>query len=127
MIGPLLLDHLNRLAGWAIGSLLVGLVLILRPEPALKAAGGMTMVWAAINLAIALGTRGGTEKSALASTREFLALNLGLNCAYIAVGICLLIMGKEAARGSGIAVAIQGLGLLVLDGYLYAILPKVNG
>ena len=47
-------------------------------------------------------------------------LNLGLNAAYISTGITLA-TPKEASRrskGFGVAVAVQGLALLALDGYL---------
>ena len=125
MVGALLLAHLNRLAGWAIGSILVGGWLASRPNPGLKAAGVMSVAWAAINLIIAFASRGGTATSALSSTREFLAFNLGLNFAYIGVGIALLVLGNAVVRANGVAVAIQGLGLLALDGFLYWQLVKM--
>jgi hypothetical protein len=40
--------------------------------------------------------------------------------AYVAVGITLLVLGNPRVRGAGIAVIVQGVNLLVLDGYLYS-------
>ena len=113
MIADALRAHLIRLALWAGVSLIVGLALCKRPF------GTMTLAWGAINLAIALASlRGGPTGPGFV---PFLAFNLGLNLAYIGVGVTMLLLAGERTmiREFGAAIAIQGLALLILDGALY--------
>lgn len=83
----------------------------------------MTAAWCAVNLAIALPGLIRPSAPELRPLREFLTFNLGLNLGYMAVGIALMVMGKQRARGAGLAVLIQGGLLLLLDGYLWSVLP----
>jgi len=124
MIRDLLTAHMDRLIVSAIVSIIVGAVFALRPDEAQRTFGWMTVGWALVNLAIAIFGRMDRSEPNLAQTREFLAFNLGLNIAYIAVAIALMALGKPAVRGAGLAVAIQGVLLLVLDGYLFWRLPS---
>ncbi len=83
----------------------------------------MTAGWCLVNLAIVAASRNGPA-SELAPLREFLALNLGLNCAYIGVGATVgRLSMKPFSAGMGWAAALQGGVLLVLDGYLLWQLP----
>ena len=128
--------HLRRVAAWGGASLAGGLALALataRPErPGRWAFGAQTAAWGAVNVGIAaaglLGTQGAAPTGyadALAAERTFhdlLVLNTGLNVAYMAVGTTMVIASyRDVAsargwRGHGRAVALQGLGLFVLDG-----------
>jgi hypothetical protein len=76
-----------------------------------------------VNLIIAAAGWKGSKPLELSPFREFLALNLGLNVGYIGVGIALGVLGELGVSGAGWAVAIQGLALLILDGFLMARLP----
>ncbi len=86
----------------------------------------LTLGWSAVNAIIVIASLAGNKAlPPLHQFREFLALNVGLNIAYIAVGITLMATGKEKPfqRGAGAAVLAQGLALLVLDAYLMLQLP----
>ena len=113
MLADALRSHLVRLAVWAGVSIFVGLALCKRPF------GTMTLAWGAINLAIALASlRGGPPGPGLL---PFLAFNLGLNFAYVGVGVSMFLLAGERVmvREFGAAIAVQGLALLILDGVLY--------
>jgi hypothetical protein len=79
----------------------------------------MTAGWAVINLIICLSTFRNTPPP-MPQLREFMMLNMGLNAAYIGVGLALLIpkVSTQVMKENGSAVAIQGIILMVLDGYL---------
>ena len=79
----------------------------------------MTIGWSVVNILIALPGRM-NPKVDPKTIDDLLAFNLGLNVAYVAVGITLLVLGNPRVRGAGIAVIVQGINLLVLDGYLYS-------
>jgi len=117
--------HLVRLAIWSGLSLIGGLLLLTRrPPELLRGLAILTIGWAVVNLAIAFFSWRGSPPTEMRALREFLMLNLGLNVGYIGVGVTMAILGSPFVRGAGIAVAIQGFALLVLDGYLMAKLPK---
>lgn len=109
--------HCLRLLVLAAVGVITGLAVARRPDP-VGSFGWMTAGWSLVNAVIALP---GFLKPTLdpRTFDDFLAFNLGLNFAYIGVGLVLWRMGTARARGAGLAVAIQGLILLVLDGYLY--------
>ena len=118
MLGELLHSHLVRLGVWSTSCLVVGLVgFLARRETGPRAFFGMTAGWAIINLVIVIASWKGAPPRELSSCREFLFLNEGLNLAYIAVGITMVLLAVDRVRikGSGLAVSIQGVGLLVLD------------
>lgn len=123
----LLNAHLVRLAIWATICLVVAIV-SLRNKRFLektKSFWSMTLGWSAINLAIC-GLAIPHKEPEIHALREFLMLNLGLNVAYISVGLTLGLV-KEMVRkskGAGAAIAVQGVALLLLDGYLMFQLPN---
>ncbi len=80
--------------------------------------GTLTAGWAAVNLLICLMSKFGKKPDNLPKLREFLMLNLGLNLAYIGVGITMGILGNPWVWGAGVAVAIQGGILFILDAWL---------
>lgn len=52
-------------------------------------------------------------------------LNLGLNAGYLGVGAALALAAVSSeVRAAGVAVAIQGFALLVLDGWLVRRVPS---
>jgi hypothetical protein len=128
--------HLRRVAAWGGASLAGGLALALATartdRPGRWAFGAQTAAWGAVNVGIAtvglLGTQGAAPTGyadALAAERTFhdlLVLNTGLNVAYTAVGVTMVVASyRDVAsargwRGHGSAVVVQGLGLFVLDG-----------
>lgn len=83
----------------------------------------MSAGWSAVNLAIVMGSRRSRKPVERRSLREFLFLNLGLNVAYIGVGVCLAWLGPPGVAGSGWAVAVHGAALLALDGWLLSEVP----
>ena len=79
----------------------------------------MTLAWGAINLVIALASlRGGPPGTGFL---PFLAFNLGLNFAYIGVGVTMVLLAgdRTMVREFGAAITIQGIALLILDAALY--------
>lgn len=115
---PLLFDHLQRIAIWALLSIAVGAVLwrASAPDALRRQAALHCLLWGLINLAIAgAGVAGGcTPPSA-----GFLWLNVGLDIGYAGVALTLLLTGRRfgsrALQGAGLAILPQGLVLAVLD------------
>lgn len=119
--------HLVRLLWWSFAWFVAGLVLLYRADEFRRGFASLSAGWCVVNLIIVFfGFRDRTEP-VLGQTREFLAFNLGLNIAYMAVGITLVVLGADRGfqRGAGYAVLIQGLALLVLDGILLSRLPSL--
>lgn len=119
--------HLLRLGVWSVLCLIVGVAGIATSRDAnWRAFFGMTAGWAAVNALIALASRAGAPPKVVAPFREFLWLNVGLNVAYISVGITMALLAGDRGpiKFTGLAIVIQGIGLLVLDGILLGLLPK---
>lgn len=70
--------------------------------------------WCVVNSTIALAGLMGTP-APLPALRRLLLINAGLDVAYVAVGAILLSRPMPRLRGSGLAVVVQGLFLLVFD------------
>jgi hypothetical protein len=109
-------EQLTRVLGaWAAGSVVAGAVL--SASPGTRGFGRQTLVWGVVDGAIARvgarrrARRGPTEPVRL---RRVLLVNAGLDVGYLAVACWLLRDGRW--RGDGVAVALQGAFLLVLDG-----------
>lgn len=125
--GPEVAASLTRtLAVFGASSVAVGGVLALTaPSPTARAFGQQTAAWGAINTAIAgFGAwRSRTRPAEAAGLRRTLLVNAGLDVAYVAAGAHLAhhrstLDGRvtaDAARGHGLAVVVQGVGLMVLD------------
>jgi hypothetical protein len=118
--------HLIRLLIWsAASSALAMLPILWRNQPPWKSDFQLMLIaWNVVNLAIVFFSWN-TRPGELASTREFLALNLGLNVAYLAAGLtsALPVASTARMRGFGFAIALQGVALLALDTWLYFRLP----
>mgnify|MGYP005836569745 FL=1 len=71
-------------------------------------------IWCVVNSAIALAGLMGTP-AALPALRRLLLINAGLDVAYVAVGAILASRPSPRLRGSGLAVVVQGLFLLIFD------------
>lgn len=132
--------HLVRLLWWGAASLVLGGTVLVAawrrsPRPALVWHFAVqTAAWGAIDVALVAATwhdialRDVTGYRAL---REFLWLNLGLDVGYVGVGITLAACGWALGRraglvGAGLGVIVQGLALLVLDGWLVVILNRMQ-
>ena len=109
-------EQLTRVLGaWAAASVAAGAVLVARP--ATRGFGRQTLVWGAVDGAIAYvgarrrGVKGPTDPARL---RRVLLVNAGLDVGYLATSAWLLRDGRW--RGDGAAVAVQGAFLLLLDG-----------
>lgn len=107
--------RLTRVLGtWAAVSTALGAALALRP--ATRGFGRQTLVWGAVDGAIAwVGIRrrassGPTDPDRL---RRVVLVNAGLDVGYVAAGAWLVRDGRW--RGDGAAVLVQGAFLLVLD------------
>lgn len=111
-------EHLRRLAYWSAGSIVVGAIVM----PWNRDFSTMTIGWAVVNLVIVTASWRSKPPTSLPSLREFLAFNLGLNLAYLAVGVALWLAGHP---GWGLAISIQSLALEGLDAYLLQRLPKL--
>lgn len=114
-----------RLTVWSVPGLIFGSVGygVLNAEPG-RSVLGMHAAWCLINLAIALpGLIRPKPIDSLPKLREFLMLNLGLNCGYIGVGTAMVLLGSPPVVGAGYGVAVNGIVLLILDGVLMKRLP----
>ncbi len=95
--------------------------------PTLRAFGRQTAAWGAINLAIAAvgAARARSHPAEATRLRRTLLINAGLDVGYVAAGAHVAHhrstfggrVSPEAARGHGLAVVTQGLGLMALDLY----------
>jgi hypothetical protein len=118
--------HLKRLGFASIVSLFGGIFVTI-DSPFNQGFSTLTTGWAIINLIICIASALGRNKPMLIQkTREFLWLNMGLNCGYIGVGAAMAILGDPWTHGAGWAVIVQGAILFVLDGYLIRRFPKLS-
>lgn len=128
--------HLWRVGAWGSLNLLGGAALMLasdrQRQPTRRGFGLQAGLWGAVNLSIAgfglLSSSSdptssyGEVVSAERGYHDILLLNMGLNVAYAAMGTAMVVAGyrdvRSAAswRGHGLALILQGAGLLVLDG-----------
>jgi hypothetical protein len=132
--------HLVRLLWWGLASVIVGGTVLVglrarAPRPALVWHFAIqTAAWGAIDVAlVAMGWQGLRlrDVDGYRALREFLWLNVGLDAGYVGVGvtlaICGWVMGKRVGLvGAGTAVVVQGLALLVLDGWLVVVLNRLT-
>jgi hypothetical protein len=132
--------HLVRLLLWAAASVVVGTALWAVssrrpvPSPLLQHLALQTALWGLIDLGIVAQGWRSQEMRDLAgylALDRFLWLNVGLDAGYVAVGITLLACGWTLGRrmglvGAGLGVAVQGLALLALDGWLVVILNRIQ-
>ncbi len=117
--------HLARLALISVASIGMGFEALLGLTGEWnKGFGTLTVGWAAVNLIICLVSALGKPPADLQKFREFLFLNEGLNVAYIGVGTTMAILGNPWVEGAGVAVAIQGFILFVLDAWLLKKTPR---
>ncbi len=126
-LGPEVAASLTRtLAVLGSSSIAVGGIVALTSSGATaRAFGQQTAAWGAINVAIAgFGAwRSQARPARAAGLRRTLLINAGLDVGYVAAGAHMAHhrgtfggrMTPDAARGHGLAVVVQGLGLLSLD------------
>ncbi len=127
--GPEMAAALTRtLVAFGAASVVGGGVLAAASDrPGVRAFGQQSAMWGAINLAIAgVGAwRGRSHPTRADSLRRTLLVNAGLDVGYVAAGAHLahhrVTLGgrwsPQAARGHGLAVVVQGAGLMALDLY----------
>jgi hypothetical protein len=125
--GPEVAASLTRtLALFGASSVAVGgLTSLTSSSPTARAFGQQTAAWGAINVAIAgFGAwRSRAHPAEAAGLRRTLLVNAGLDVAYVAGGAHVAghrstfggRISPDAARGHGLAVVVQGLGLMALD------------
>lgn len=127
-------EHLYRLGIWAILSIIIGGLIMWRrwQSESWRHFGLQCAVWGLIDgiiVLFGLQDYSHPDLSATAKLREFIWLNEGLDVGYIGVGVTLMLVRwrvpSSPLYGAGIAVIIQGLALLVLDGVLLWQLPSV--
>jgi len=110
--------HLFRLGGWALVSLVAGLILLGRNQK--DGAGGMTLIWAVINLVIVGFALRGTSPADYGAFRAFLTFNLGLNLLWIASGVAMALNRQNVwVQRAGWAMVVQAVVLMALDLYLF--------
>jgi hypothetical protein len=121
--------HLQRLALWALCSVLGGTLLLTwltvrrLAAPTLRHFAIQTAAWGAVNGLIAAWAWRGLALRDYAGAQRLvnvLWLNTGLDIGYAAVGATLLILAvrwgpRPGASGAGVGVVVQGLVLALLD------------
>lgn len=121
--------HLQRLAVWAAGCVIVGTLLLAwlawrkTQAPLLKHFAIQTAAWGAVDIALCLWAWRGLalrDYAAALQLMNFLWLNIGLDAGYVLVGTTLAVASwqlgaKAAGIGAGIGVVVQGLALMLLD------------
>lgn len=118
--------HLIRLLATGVVSVLVGLAAcVYRRE--WRSFGAMTAAWGVVDALIAIAGLPNPSIGNPQTFRQFLAFNLGLNLAYVGVGVTMALLAGERrrTRDFGLAIVVQGLLLLTLDGYLWRSLAPV--
>ena len=124
--------HLQRLALWGGGCLLIGTLLVAvlawrkTNAPLLQHFAIQTAAWGAVDVALCIGAWRGLalrDYAAALQLMNFLWLNVGLDVGYVLVGATLAIVSwrlgaKAAGIGAGIGIVVQGLALMLLDGRL---------
>ncbi len=125
--GPEVAAELSRtLTAFGTASVLGGsLLATLSDRPTLRAFGRQSAMWGAINLTIAAvgAWRAHSHPARAASLHRTLLVNAGLDVGYIAVGGHIAHhrvtfggrLTPAQARGHGLAVVVQGAGLMALD------------
>ncbi len=123
---------LIRLSLWSVFSVFAGgMIALLTPARSFWSAfGGMTAGWGLVNLTIASfgfygimkKIRSGLqdEQKEILNLLRLLKLNVFLDVGYVAVGAGLVHWGKTPLlQGFGWAIVLQGMFLLLLDGWYY--------
>lgn len=111
----------GRLTRWGTASVVVGAVLALSRRG--RAFGLQTLMWGAIDVALATFTRRREGVPKKRMLRRILLVNAALDVGYIATGGHLAArtpsfggrVSPTAARGHGLAIVIQGAALFVID------------
>ncbi len=111
----------RRLTRWGTASVLIGGVLALPRRT--RGFGLQTLLWGAIDLALAAITRGRNEIPQKQTLRRILLVNTVLDVGYVAAGAHLAVrtptfggrLRPADARGHGLAVMLQGAALFVID------------
>lgn len=111
----------RRLTRWGTASVLVGGALALPRRT--RGFGVQTLMWGAIDLALAAVTRGSSEVPKTQTLRRILLVNTALDVGYVAAGAHLAArtptfgdrLRPADARGHGLAVVLQGAALFIID------------
>ena len=111
----------RRLTRWGTASVLVGGVLALPRRT--RGFGLQTLMWGAIDLALAAVTRRRGTVPQTQTLRRILLVNAALDVGYVAAGAHLAVrtptfggrLQPADARGHGLAVVLQGAALFVID------------
>ncbi len=129
-------QRFSLLLFWSLLSIITGSALQLNIQPFWKQFGLQSLLWGAIDAALALfGYNGANKKEGRyhlgeldeteiqKDTRSFyriLLINFGLDIGYIALGAWLIARFKTRSdrRGMGLGILIQGLWLFFFDGFL---------
>lgn len=135
-------NHLLRLLSWGAACVVVGtalllMVVVLRRgdrSPLLRHFAIQTAGWGAVELTHALLAMRSLAYRDLAGYTRFdrlLWLNVGLDAGYVGVGAALALTGWMAARrlgpvGAGLAIAVQGLALLVMHASLVGVIARLT-
>jgi len=135
-----LVESIHRqLAAWAAVSLGAGTLLLVVGTPFWRAVGVQFLVWGAIDGAIAAAgwrdrrrtARSGVDRDPADSERQrrrlrrLLLVNVGLDVAYLVIGVALTGFDAGPARtGHGVGVIVQGGFLLAFDAWHAARLTR---
>lgn len=121
---------LGVLWAWGLGSVSAGVPMLLSRDQRIRQAGVQSVVWGAIDAALAwFGRRGARAKISQGANdgprqarrfRMILLINAGLDVGYVVSGWVLLrgARGRDQRVGMGLGIIIQGLFLFMYDSVL---------
>jgi hypothetical protein len=131
-------QHLLRLFVWAglsiVAATAVGVMLAARRvhSPLLKHFALQTAGWGAV-VAVFAGASWASlhmrDLSGAARLERFVWMSAGFDIGVVALGVTVAVLGRQLARsaatlGAGVAIVLQGLGLLLLDLHFAALISR---
>jgi hypothetical protein len=112
----------KRLMTWSIGSISIGIILILSvPSTLLAGIGLQAIIWGGIDAAISYYILRIQKEHSVEKIINTVHKNIYLDIVYQVVGVIVIIvyMNNPYLMGNGVGVVIQGFFLLLLDFYYH--------
>ncbi len=128
----------TRLLKWSVGSIAVGVVLVLTSPPLIEGIGLQWIIWGAVDAVISLSGLRRAQRISIATPdedhmiadalrlRRLLVVNAKLDVLYIlvGVGICVVFRTDPFLLGNGVGILVQSFFLLAFDLTSARMLPR---